>query len=309
MTQDHHHAHRHDHHDHNHEHAANQMLWPLLLTAGFAFIEAFGGWYSGSLALLGDAGHMFSDAAALGLAWLGAWFAQRPVSQRHSYGLMRAEVIVAMVNGLVMLVVIGFILYEAIQRLHTPQPVMGLQVTVIAFIGMVVNLLVAKNLHQHQHSINQRAALLHVLGDLLGSLAALVAGVTIYFTGWTAIDPLLSIFISLLILVSTIRLLAEVLHVLMEGVPNHLDITTVTKVMDALPKVHGVHSVHIWSLSSEISAISAHVVLNDLADWQEVLLGLRAKLHEQFDIDHITLQPELVGETHHHQTDCWLTSR
>lgn len=275
------------------------MLWPLLLTAAFACIEAVGGWYTGSLALLGDAGHMFSDVAALGLAWLGAWIARKPASHIHSFGLMRAEVIVAMVNGLVMLVVVTAIVYEAIQRLQTPQPVQGAEVMLIAFLGLVVNIVVAKQLHQHQHNINSRAALLHVMGDLLGSVAALAAGAVIYFTGWMPIDPILSLFISALILFSTIQLLREVLHVLMEGVPRHLDIAVVTSTMAELPQVDGVHSVHIWALSSEVTALSAHVALQDMNKWHDVLLSLRSMLHERFDIDHVTLQPEVSSSDKH----------
>jgi cobalt-zinc-cadmium efflux system protein len=158
----HHHTHRHSHNDH-------VLLWPLILVLGFAIVEAVGGWYTGSLALLGDAGHMFSDAAALGLAWLGAWVAARPASHKHSYGLLRAEIIVALVNGLLMLLVVAWIVYEAIERLQAPEPVRGLEVMVIAGLGLVVNIIVAMRLHQHQHNLNHRAALLHVLGDLLGS--------------------------------------------------------------------------------------------------------------------------------------------
>jgi len=293
---------------HAHADAGMSLLWPLLITGGFAIIELLGGWYTGSLALLGDAGHMFSDVAALGLAWLGAWVARKPASQKHSYGLLRAEVIVAMVNGLVMLAVVAAIIYEAIQRLQEPQPVQGAEVMLIALIGLVVNIIVARQLHQHQHSINSRAALLHVMGDLLGSVAALVAGAVIYFTGWMPIDPILSLFISALILFSTVQLLREVLHVLMEGVPHRLDIAAVSHAMSDMPQVEGIHSVHIWALSSEVTALSAHVALHDMSKWHEVLLNLRSMLHERFDIDHVTLQPEVSGvdkqvcalTSHHH---------
>ncbi|MES2554078.1 MAG: cation diffusion facilitator family transporter [Pseudomonadota bacterium] len=301
----------HDHasHDHSHKHGGDTtLLWPLLLTAVFAVVEVVGGLYTGSLALLGDAGHMLSDVAALGLAWLGAWIARRPASSRHSYGLMRAEVIVALVNGLVMLVVVAAIVYEAILRLQNPQPVHGAAVTFIALVGLAVNIIVARQLHQHQHNINNRAALLHVIGDMLGSIAAVISGIVIYFSGWMPIDPILSLVISALILFSTVQLLREVLQVLMEGVPRHLDIDAVTASMSALPDVHSIHSVHIWALSSEITAISAHVTLNEMDDWQRVLVALRAMLHERYGIDHVTLQPELQGCAEAGATACWLTS-
>lgn len=300
----------HNHHSHTHQHTGNHiLLWPLLLISGFAVVEAIGGWFTGSLALLGDSGHMFSDAAALGLAWVGAWIARKPASHLHSFGLMRAEVVVAMVNGLLMLAVVAAIVSEAVQRLQAPQPVQGAEVMLIAFLGLVVNIVVARQLHHEQHNINQRAALLHVMGDLLGSLAALAAGAVIYFTGWLPIDPILSIFISVLILFTTINLLREVLHVLMEGVPLHLDISAVSQALSAMPQVHEIHSVHIWALSTEVSALSAHVVLEDMQVWREVLPDLRHMLHERFNIDHVTLQPESVDALNKGEIACWLTKK
>lgn len=306
MAHDHHHSHG---HTHSHSHSDRILLWPLILTLGFAIVEAIGGWYTGSLALLGDAGHMFSDAISLGLAWLGAWIAAKPASQRHSYGLLRAEVIVALVNGLLMLLVVAGIVYEAIERLHTPQPVRGLEVMVVAAVGLAVNIIVASRLHQRQHNLNHRAALLHVLGDLLGSVAALLAGAVIYFTGWMPIDPILSIFISVLILVSTVRLLREVLHVLMEGVPHHIELDKVQARLSAIPKVHEIHSIHVWALSSEVTALSAHVVLEDINAWHEVLTDCRTILQAEFDIDHVTLQPETVSALSSGEVACWLTQK
>ena len=298
-------------HSHGHHHSSSHevWLWPLLLISAFAIVEAVGGWLTGSLALLGDAGHMVSDAAALALAWLGSWIALKPASKQHSFGLMRAEVIVALVNGLLMLFVITFIVLEAIERLQTPRPVLGGEVMLIALLGLIVNVIVALRLHGHQDSMNNRAALLHVLGDLLGSVAALAAGAVIYFTGWMPIDPILSLFISALILISTVKLLREVVHVLMEGVPAHLEIGEVTDALAALPRVQEIHSVHIWALSSQVSALSAHVVLKDMQTWHEVLPQLRRMLHERFSIDHVTLQPETEEALNAGAVDCWLTRK
>ena len=305
-----HHSHPHSTpHGHSHPRSDQVLLWPLILILGFALVEAIGGWYTGSLALLGDAGHMFSDAAALGLAWLGAWVAAKPASQRHSYGLLRAEVIVALVNGLLMLLVVAGIVYEAVERLHAPQPVRGLEVMVIAGIGLVINIIVARRLHQHQHNLNYRAALLHVLGDLLGSVAALIAGAVIYFTGWTPIDPILSLFISALILMSTLRLLREVLHVLMEGVPHRIELDKVQARLSAVPRVHEIHSIHVWALSSEVTALSAHVVLEDINAWHDVLTDCRTILQAEFDIDHVTLQPETISALSNGEVACWLTQK
>jgi cobalt-zinc-cadmium efflux system protein len=292
MSQDHLHHHAHHHTSHHHGNG-NALLWPVLLTLGFALVEAAGGWFTGSLALMGDAGHMFSDSAALGLAWLGMWMARKPPSVKHSYGLMRAEVMVALVNGLLMLAVVTAIAVEAIQRLHRPSQVQGGEVMLIAFLGLIVNLIVAWRLGHDQHNLNSRAALLHVIGDVLGSVAALAAGAVIYFTGWLRIDPILSLFISALILFSTLNLLREVLHVLMEGVPYHLDLGIVGNAMGKVAEVREVHDVHIWTLSSSVVALSAHVVLQDMEAWPRVLSALRELLHERFAIDHVTLQPEI----------------
>jgi cobalt-zinc-cadmium efflux system protein len=291
-------AHSHHSHTHKHNHGSS-LLWPLLLTLGFALIEAIGGWLTGSLALMGDAGHMFSDCAALGLAWFAGWISQRPPTTKLTYGLLRAEVIVALINGVTMLIVVAIIVYEAINRFYHPSPVMGMEVMWIALIGLIINILVARHLHHHSHdgnehgNMNSRAALLHVIGDLLGSVAALIAGAVIYLTGWLAIDAILSLFISALILFSTIRLLREVLHVLMEGVPLHLEVAEVQQAMLETKKVVDVHDVHVWALSSEVIALSAHVVLHDMEDWPEVLTALHHTLQHNFKIEHATIQPEL----------------
>jgi len=323
----HHDTHNHDHpththhtHTHSHNHGTS-LLWPLVLTLGFAFVEAIGGWLTGSLALLGDAGHMFSDCAALALAWFAGWISQRPPTQKLTYGLLRAEVIVALVNSIAMLLVVAGIVSEAVHRFYTPTPVQGIEVMWIALVGLVINVLVARHLHHHSHgehgheehshgngNMNSRAAFLHVLGDLLGSVAALAAGAVIYFTGWYPIDAILSLFISALILVSTIRLLREVMHVLMEGVPLHLEVEQVEQAMLETPKVVDVHDVHIWALSSEVIALSAHVVLRDMADWPEVLTSLHHTLQHQFKIEHATIQPELETPTGQYPSS-WLTKK
>ena len=290
---------RHDH-DHDHGHAAHggSLRWALILTLAFALVEALGGWWSGSLALLGDAGHMFSDAVALGLAALAAVISRRPPSARHSYGLMRAEVIAALLNGLLMLAVVLGIVIEAIRRLQQPQPVSGLTVVGIASVGLVINVVVALVLSRGEHDMNTRAALLHVMGDLLGSVAALIAGAVIYYTGWTPIDPILSLAICALILYSTLRLLRDALHVLMEGVPRHLDLNTVGHDLARVPGVVSVHDLHIWMLSSGMPALSAHVVLARMTDWTDIMEQMREMLHERYDIDHVTLQPEITATAH-----------
>ncbi|MDO9220806.1 MAG: cation diffusion facilitator family transporter, partial [Thiobacillus sp.] len=250
-----------DHTRHHLGHAGSNsgLLIALVLTLGFAIVEVVAGWWSGSLALMSDAAHMVTDASSLGLAAAAAWLARRPPSARHSYGLVRAEVLAALINSVAMLVLIGFIVFEAIQRFSTPQPIAGGTVVVVAVIGLIVNLVVAWTLHRGEQTLNSRAALLHVLGDALGSVAAITAGIVILATGWTPIDPLLSLFVALLISVSAVRLLREAVHVLMEGVPLHIKLDTVGHDLAALPGVLRVHDLHVWTLSSGTLALSAHL--------------------------------------------------
>ncbi len=282
-------------HDHHHHHHHGRSLWEgLILTLGFALVEAVGGWWSGSLALLGDAAHMVTDGLALGLAALAAWLARRPPSPRHSYGLLRLEVVAALVNALFMLVVVAGISWEAWQRWHEPRPVDGALVVVIAALGLLVNALVAWRLLRGERDLNVRAALLHVAGDFLGSVAALVAGIVILWTGWYPIDPLLSVLVCLLILVSTLRLLREVLHVILEGVPLHLDLERIGRALATLPGVVSVHDLHVWTLASGRIALTAHVVIQRMDVWPTVLAEAHRVLRDRFHIDHITLQPEPI---------------
>ena len=283
----------HHHHDHHHPPASRQtLIWALAVTLGFAAVEAIGGWISHSLALISDAGHMLTDASALALAAFAAWLAAKPPSLRHSYGLVRAEVIAALLNSLLMLAVIAMIVSAAIDRLWNPQPVNSATVMIIAALGLAINLAVAWILHRGEQTLNTRAAMLHVIGDLLGSAAALTAGVWIYITGWTTIDPLLSLLICGLILVSSLRLLSEAIHIIMEGVPRNLHLPDIGHAMAAVEGVNSVHDLHIWTLGSGTIALSAHVVVNDINAWQPTLARLRQLLHDRFAIEHTTIQPE-----------------
>jgi cobalt-zinc-cadmium efflux system protein len=269
----------------------------LALTIAFAILEAGGGFWSGSLALLSDAGHMFTDSFGLILATIATNLAEKPVSQRHSYGFVRAEVISAFFNSLIMIGLIIGIVTGAIFRLENPHPVRGGYVFIIATIGLATNLAIAWSLSQQQNNINVRAALLHVLGDMLGSVAALIAGAVIYFTGFVAIDPILSLAVAGLILWSATRLLRESLHILMEGVPAHIDLKTVAAgLMNQAPPGAEIHDVHIWTLTSGRIALSAHVRLDNMALWPELLPKLCNWLTETWGIEHITLQPEPIWQ-------------
>jgi cobalt-zinc-cadmium efflux system protein len=289
---------------HTHAHAASPddsarsaLTRALLLTGAFAVVEAAGGWLAGSLALLSDAGHMFTDAAALALALLAQWIARRPPSRRASYGYARAEVLAAFVNALALLALVVFIAIEAVRRLLAPQPVVGAAVLTIAFVGLIVNLASAWILTRAGASLNARSALLHVLSDALGSVAAIIAGAVIVFTEWTPIDPILSLAVSLLILRSTWRLLAQSTGVLMEGVPAHLSYDEIGRALARVPGVAAVHDLHVWHMTSDRAALSAHVLIREAAEWPQTLAAAQRLLAERFGIDHVTLQPDWPAPT------------
>ncbi len=288
------HAHRlPDPHRHRNESSrTRRTLWiALALTGGFAVIEAVGGWLAGSLALISDAGHMVTDSASFVVALIAAAVTARPPSHRASYGYARAEVIAAFVNALAMMALIVWIAIEAVLRLLAPTPVAGPTVMAVAAAGLAINLVVAWMLSRSARGINARGALLHVFGDLLGSVAAFVSGAVIYRTGWTTIDPILSLLVALLILRSTLALLKESTGVLMERVPAHLSYDAVGRSLAALPGVTGVHDLHVWHMSAERVALSAHLMLTDGVAWPRALAAAQRMLAHDYAIDHVTLQP------------------
>ena len=292
-----HHGHDHGHrHGHDHRHAApapgGALRAAASVTVAFALVEALGGWWTGSLALLSDAGHMLTDGAALMLGAAAAWMARRPPSQRHSYGLGRAEVLAALLNAAAMLLIALGLAYEALVRMESPKPVNGAAAALIALVGLVLNLWVMGRLAPHHHDLNARAARLHVLGDALGSIAALASGTLIAIGGWNLVDPIASLAICLLIGVSALRLLRESLHALMEGVPHGLSVEAIGAEMASVEGVVSVHDLHVWTLSGSRAALSAHVMVRSLQHWDKTLHALQTRLHERFGIDHVTLQPE-----------------
>lgn len=292
------HAHRAG--DASHHHVAEErnpriLGFSVALTLIFAGVEALAGFWSNSLALISDAGHMVTDSTALGLALLAQMIARRPPSPKHSFGFGRAEALAAFINALAMLAIVGWIVFEAIQRFSTPQQVQGKAVFVVALIGLVINLMVAWVLSHDKESVNARAALVHVIGDLLGSVAALAAGAVIYFTGWMTIDPLLSLLVSLLILKSTVDVLRDAYHFLMEGVPHHIDYLQVGEDLAAIDGVLSVHDLHVWEMTPGQPALIGHVEIRDLAEWPTQLHAIKVMLLEKHGIDHVTLQAELPG--------------
>ena len=277
----------------------NLLLIALILTLSFSGVEGAAAYFAGSLALISDAGHMVTDAAALGLALLAQIISKRPPSPKHSIGFGRAEALAAFVNGIVMLVLVAWIVFEAISRFYTPHQVDGLTVTIVAAIGLLMNVVVAWVLSRDKKSVNTRAALVHVMGDLLGSVAALLAGLVIQLTGWMPIDAILSILVSLLILKSTISILHESYHFLMEGVPLHIDYLQVGSDLKKVPGVLAVHDLHVWEMTPSFPALIGHIEIEHMQDWPEIMSRINVMLLDQHGIDHVTLQPEEVGQHEH----------
>jgi cobalt-zinc-cadmium efflux system protein len=284
-------------HSHRRETSNASLLGiALAITFSFAIVEAIAGYVAGSLALLSDAAHMVTDAAALGLALFAQIIARRAPSARHSFGFGRAEALAAFVNGIAMLILVAWIVGEAITRFYTPHTVDGEMVAIVAAIGLVMNVIVATILSRDKKSVNTRAALVHVMGDLLGSIAALISGVVIYFTGWMEIDAWLSILVALLILKSTYAILKEAYHFLMEGVPLNIDYIEVGRDLHAVKGVRAVHDLHVWEMSPNQPALIGHIEVDSLRRWPQLMRDINAMLLERHGIDHVTLQPELVSD-------------
>jgi cobalt-zinc-cadmium efflux system protein len=268
----------------------------IIVTFIFAVIEAVAGYISGSLALMSDAGHMITDVMSLAIALFACWIAMRPASSRHTYGYLRIETLAALINGLSMLIIVIIIVIEAIARIYHPSEVHGLTVFIVASLGLIANIFIIFVLSRDSHDLNTQAAILHVLGDLLGSIAAILAGAIIYFTGWNMADPILSIVISLLILYSNVKLLKEAFSILMEAVPQNLKLSDVGKNMAQVANVASVHDLHIWNITSEYVALSAHVVIDSMQHWPQILHQISNVLKTQYNITHITLQPEIAAQ-------------
>lgn len=285
----------HSHH-HAHVHGKPRFLLPLVLTAAYGAVELAGGLWSGSLALLGDAGHMFSDAVALAVAAVAVALARRPPGRSHSYGWQRAEVIGALLNSLLMLAIIIMLVVEAVTRLLAPREVVAEAVIVISLFGMLINGACVLLLGRDGADLNTRAALLHVMGDLASSVAALIAGVVIYFTGWFPIDSILSLVIALLILLNTQSILRDALHVLMEGVPPAIELGAIGRALAMVPGVTRVHDLHVWSIAPGSVALSAHLEIDELQRWPGILAEAASMLRQRYGIGHVTLQPEVPGQ-------------
>ncbi len=288
-------------HDHDHDHAPaahagneRRVFWAMVLTGGFAVVEVIGGLVSGSLALLADAGHMVTDFVALLLAWLAFRLGRRPGDPRRTFGYSRFQVLAAFVNGLALILVVGWILVEAVQRLMAPVQVAGGTMMAVAVAGLVVNLIAFAILHGgDRDNLNLRGAALHVLSDLLGSAAAIAAALVILLTGWMPIDPLLSLLVALLIVRSAWFVIRKSAHILLEGTPDWLDIAELQRaVAAAVPGVEDVHHVHVWCLTSERPLITLHARLAPGRDDQQALSAIQAFLKAEYGLGHSTIQIE-----------------
>jgi cobalt-zinc-cadmium efflux system protein len=296
---------------HNHSHHATatnerRVFWAMLLTGGFMLAEVVGGILSGSLALLADAGHMLTDAAALALAWFAFRMSRRPASVQRSYGHHRFQVLAAFINGSVLLGVAAWIAIEAVERLFDPVEVLGGTMLVIAALGLLVNIAAFLILNSGgQENLNVRGAALHVLGDLLGSVGALIAAGVILLTGWTPIDPILSMLVALLVVRSAWDLVRRSWHVLMEGTPEGLDVAALRDELAAVvPGVVDVHHIHVWSLTPERSLATLHANIAEDANHDTVLHRLQREIAERFGVRHATIQVERVGcADHRHEHD------
>ncbi len=292
-----HHNHSHDHsHSHEIKTAKEKRALGIVLGLTFCFmiVEAVAGFYTGSLALLSDAGHMLTDVFALSLAFFALWFSQKPSTSTKTFGFYRAEILAAFFNSLLLFAISAGILIEAYKRLLIPHEVKSLEMTIVATIGLCVNLLGAYILFKYQSgNLNIKGALYHVLSDALGSVGAIIAGIIMITTKWYYADSLVSILVSLLIIRGAWVLFKESSHILLEGTPKGIDIDAVQKCICSKEEVISVHDLHVWTLTQGFEALSAHIVVQNMDNSEDVLSQLKQELSEKFKISHVTLQLEI----------------
>jgi cobalt-zinc-cadmium efflux system protein len=275
------------------ERSRRRLLIVLALTAAYMLAEAFGGWWTNSLALMADAGHMLTDVAALVLALMAVWFGARPATPRKTFGYHRLEILAALVNGVALVVMALLIFYQAYHRWYEPREVESNLMIVVAVGGLFVNLSCAWLLHgEHHDDLNVHGAWLHIMGDAFGSVGAIIAGVLMSVYGWYQADAVFSAAIALLIIWSSWHLIKESTNVLLEGTPAHINLASVEEAIRTTAGVEGVHDLHVWTITSGREALSAHVVHAHTVVQPELLKELRVKLHDRFGVDHLTLQME-----------------
>jgi cobalt-zinc-cadmium efflux system protein len=294
----HHSSHHHGHDHHFHEQRTKNkksLLAALIITLAIMVLEFIGGLATNSLALISDSGHMLSDAASLGLSLTALWFAAKPSSARKTFGFYRFEILAALFNGVTLILIAFFIVWEAVERLLSPEPVSSLIMILIAAIGLAANLVSAGVLLKQgdvKGNVNLRSAYLHILGDALGSVGAIVAGIIMYFFSWYIADPLISIVVSVLIIKSAWGIVTHTVHILMEGTPHDVDKKEVADVLREIKGVVNVHDLHIWTITSGLDSLSCHLLIEDDHDGQAVLQQAINIIESRFHIKHATIQVE-----------------
>lgn len=290
------HVHSHSHGGHTHGHNANKKALTIsfVLIAGFMLVEFVGGILTNSLALLSDAGHMLSDAVALGLSLAALIFGQRAATPEKTYGYKRFEILAALLNGIALVVLSVYILYEAIHRLSAPPQVIGKGMIIISTIGLVINIVVAWILSRGdaKENLNVKSAFLHVIGDLLGSVGAIIAAILILVFGWNIADPIASMIVSILVLYSGWHILKESVNVLMESKPANVDTDEVISLLNTIPGVEGVHDLHIWMITQEFTSLTVHLKVSAGSDRDNILEQALEAIIRHTGIRHITIQLE-----------------
>jgi len=284
----------HDHAGHSHfQHASTRSLRiALALIAGLLVLEGVGGILANSLALIADAGHLLTDVGALALSLFVAWFTTQPETPRKSFGYLRWEILAAFINGLTLILISGWIVFEAVMRFRNPEPVEGGLMLAVASVGLVVNVIAARVLHPTSHgNMNVRGAYLHVLGDLLAGVGTLVAALLIRYTGWLIADPLVSVLTAALIVRGSWQLVRESVDILLESTPPHIDLEAVRAQLEAIPGIESVHDLHIWAVTPRMVAMSAHAICRDSAAQQHALEHVHDAMR-LFGIQHVTVQIE-----------------
>lgn len=290
--------HDHDHgHHHSHAREGNKkgLAIAFVITAGIMLLEFFGGLLTNSLALLADSGHMLSDAGSLALSLVAIWFAARAASPKKTYGYYRFEILAALFNGVTLFVISGMIVYHAYGRFFEPQTVASGSMIIIAFIGLAANLLSAWFLISKgdvKDNVNLRSAYLHVLGDALGSVGAIIAGIVMYFFDWYVADPIISVVVALLILKGAWGIIKQTIHILMEGTPITIDQQEVKQTLEAIEGVINVHDFHVWTITSGLDLLTCHLLIEDNQDEQRILQQAIQQIEKQFKIMHTTIQIE-----------------
>ncbi|MCM3239216.1 cation diffusion facilitator family transporter [Heyndrickxia oleronia] len=305
-----HHHHSGDHHGHHHGHShfaetregnKKGLIIALTITAGIMLLEFFGGLVTNSLALLSDAGHMLSDTSSLILSLFAIWFAQRPASRNKTYGFYRFEILAALFNGLTLFIISGIIVWEAYGRFFEPPTVASGSMMVIAAIGLIANLISAWSLIRKsdiKNNVNLRSAYLHILGDALGSVGAIIAGALMLLFDWYIADPIISVIVALLILKSAWGVMKQSIHILMEGTPITIDQSEVESYLKQINGVINVHDLHIWTITSGLDSLSCHLLVEEHADTQEILQRAIDLIKDKFQIEHTTIQIETKSLNH-----------